>query len=87
MGGDSAPEYVGFLARHLHNVYPSVKVAWYSGRSHIPSFIEKSDFDYIKTGPYIEHLGGLKSKTTNQHLYMRVSGNDFVDITCRFWKP
>ena len=42
-------------------------------------------FDYIKLGPYIESLGGLKSPTTNQRLYKRV-GNDWQDITSVFWK-
>jgi hypothetical protein len=26
----------------------------------VPSTVEKESFDYIKTGPYIAHLGGLK---------------------------
>ncbi len=43
-------------------------------------------FDYIKIGPYLKHLGGLKEKTTNQRLYK--IGNDFElkDITNAFWK-
>ena len=42
-------------------------------------------FDYIKLGPYIESLGGLKSPTTNQRLYKRV-GDDWQDITSSFWR-
>jgi len=42
-------------------------------------------FDYVKLGPYIESLGGLKSPTTNQRLYKRV-GESWVDITSSFWK-
>jgi len=30
--------------------------------------------DYIKVGPYIEDLGGLASKSTNQHLYKLTNG-------------
>jgi anaerobic ribonucleoside-triphosphate reductase activating protein len=61
-------------------------VAWYSGRTRIVSVINKQDFDYIKIGPYIKHLGSLKEKTTNQRLYKKVSDSDFVDITWRFWR-
>ena len=42
-------------------------------------------FDYIKLGPYIESLGGLKSPTTNQRLYKRV-GDSWEDITSSFWR-
>ena len=42
-------------------------------------------FDYLKLGPYIESLGGLKSPTTNQRLYKRV-GDEWQDITSVFWK-
>lgn len=85
MGGDSEPEYVDMLARYVHKAYPKMKVGWYSGRTRISSAVNKADFDYIKVGPYIEHLGCLKSRTTNQRLYKRASGDDFTDITYRFW--
>ena len=42
-------------------------------------------YDYVKLGPYIESLGGLKSPTTNQRLYKRV-GDQWQDITSVFWK-
>ena len=42
-------------------------------------------FDYVKLGPYIESLGGLKSPKTNQRLYKRV-GDEWQDITSSFWK-
>ena len=42
-------------------------------------------FDYIKLGPYIESLGGLKSEKTNQRLYKRV-GQNWEDITALFWQ-
>lgn len=86
MGGDAEPEYVGKLARYLRREHPELKVAWYSGRVRIAPDIRKSDFDYIKVGPYIKHLGCLKDRTTNQRLYKRASGDDFTDITYRFWK-
>lgn len=86
MGGDAEPDYVNTLARYLHREHPRLKVAWYSGRARVPSKVNKTDFDYIKVGPYIEHLGCLKDRTTNQRLYKRAVGDDFQDITERFWK-
>lgn len=86
MGGDAEPEYVNVLASFMHREYPQYKIAWYSGRPRISSKIRKTDFDYIKVGPYIKHLGCLKKQTTNQRLYKRVSGEDFKDITYRFWR-
>lgn len=86
MGGDSEPKSINSLAIYIHEEYPQLKVAWYSGRTRIPHNIKKSDFDYIKVGPYIEHLGCLKSSTTNQRLYKKADGDDFEDITKLFWK-
>lgn len=84
MGGDADPAYVNYLAKYIHQHYPQYKVAWYSGRIRIPSSVCRNDFDYIKVGPYIAHLGALKSPTTNQRLYKRV-GESFENITSRFW--
>lgn len=86
MGGDAEPESVNQLAKYLHEKHPQLKVGWYSGRIRIPSVVNKSDFDYIKLGPYIAHLGSLKQPTTNQRLYKRAAGGQFSDITYRFWK-
>lgn len=85
MGGDGEPEYVNALARHMKAAHPRFRVAWYSGRQRIPRTVNRSDFDYIKLGPYIAHLGTLRDKTTNQRLY-RVSGDVLTDITSKFWK-
>ena len=86
MGGDAEPGYVNALAKHIRRAHPGLRVAWYSGRATIPSAIEKDRFDYIKTGPYIKHLGALKERTTNQRLYKRMADGAFTDITSRFWK-
>ena len=86
MGGDAEPKTVNQLARYIHENHPQYKVGWYSGRARVPQGVRKTDFDYIKLGPYIEHLGCLKDRTTNQRLYKRASGDDFLDITPRFWK-
>lgn len=86
MGGDAEPLYVNSLAHYLHTAYPKFKVGWYSGKLRIPSEVNKNDFDYIKIGPYIVHLGPLNKQTTNQRLYKRTADDNFIDITARFWK-
>ena len=85
MGGDQAPEEVAQWAEYIkriRNQESRIKTAWYSGRMNMPSVA--GPFDYIKLGPYIESLGGLKSPTTNQRLYKRV-GDCWKDITATFW--
>ena len=86
MGGDSDPMGVNLLAQYIHEEYPQLKVAWYSGRLRVPSVVTKTDFDYIKVGPYIRHLGPLSKPTTNQRLYRQAEDGTFEDITFRFWK-
>ena len=86
MGGDSDPKGVNMLAQYIHEEYPMYKVAWYSGRLRIPSMVCKTDFDYIKIGPYIRHLGPLNKPTTNQRMYHQTDNGTFEDITERFWK-
>ena len=86
MGGDADPRGVNLLAQYIHEEHPALKVAWYSGRIRVPSGIVKHDFDYIKVGPFIKHLGPLKQPTTNQRLYRRNHQGEFEDITSHFWK-
>lgn len=86
MGGDSDPKGVNLLAQHIHEKHPQFKVAWYSGRTVISAAINKQNFDYIKIGPFIKHLGPLKSPTTNQRLYRQNEQGEFEEITSRFWK-
>ena len=86
MGGDNDPKGLNVLAQYIHEEHPQFKVAWYSGRLRIPSLVCKTDFDYIKIGPYIRHLGPLNNPTTNQRLYRKTEDNQFEDITARFWK-
>ena len=84
MGGDADPAAVerlcAFVKRKmgLHSV-------WWSGRADLPEGIDLSAFDYVKTGPYVAALGGLKSRNTNQRLY-RVTDGALHDITNRFWR-
>ena len=57
------------------------KTALYSGFEYdeLPENILR-EFTYIKTGKYVEELGGINIKGTNQRLWKRVDG-ELVDIT------
>lgn len=69
MGGDADPSEVERIALWIKENYPDIKTAWYSGRETVPEGFDLKALDFIKLGPYIEALGGLKSPTTNQVLY------------------
>ena len=80
----ASPAEVEQLAAFLHKqTITPVKVGWYSGKSKLPEHFDVSHFQYIKLGPYIESLGGLKSETTNQRLY-HIENGIIEDITYRF---
>ncbi|CCY65136.1 anaerobic ribonucleoside-triphosphate reductase activating protein [Prevotella sp. CAG:1124] len=86
MGGDAEPDGVAALSRYVHERYPGIKVGWYSGRNAVTNKDEYGSFDYIKLGPYIESLGGLDNRSTNQRLYRRGTDGRLIDMTSRFWK-
>lgn len=87
MGGDAEPNEVDRFAKYIREKYPTLKIGWYTGRTLISPLIRTVNFDYIKVGPYIKHLGPLKNPKTNQHLYKIIhSNNSMEDITSRFWK-
>lgn len=86
LGGDADPKGVNILAQYIREEYPQFKVAWYSGRIRVPAYVCKQDFDYIKIGPYIKHLGPLGERTTNQRMLRQRDDGTFEDITSRFWK-
>ena len=69
MGGDAEPDEVERICRLVKSCFPGIKTAWYSGRESIPEGFDIKVLDFLKTGPYIEALGGLKSPDTNQVLY------------------
>ena len=91
MGGDSEPSAINTLAKWIKYNYP-LKVAWYSGRQEFRKEINLKWFNFVKLGPYIEELGPLNSKTTNQRFYKveRVGyedgsfGYELNDITYKF---
>lgn len=86
MGGDADTGCVDSLAAYIKEAYPSLHIGWYSGRANIPGSIDRTHFDYIKTGPYLRHLGGLKDRTTNQRLYRIATDGTMEDMTHLFWK-
>ncbi len=69
MGGDAAPEEIENAAKFIKAEFPGLKTAWYSGKAVLPEGVDIKALDFLKLGPYIEALGGLKSPTTNQALY------------------
>ena len=85
MGGDIDPSSIIGHAKYIKLFYPGLKVAWYSGKQELPKHFNLEVFDYIKLGPYIEELGPLNSKTTNQRMYKVVNG-ELIDITYKFRK-
>lgn len=68
------------LAKDIKLMYPTIKLAWYSGLESIPINIKEGleVYDYIKTGKYDKVLGPLNNPTTNQRMYK------IEDITYRF---
>ena len=84
MGGDGDPAGIKRIARFLHTQRTTpVKVGWYSGRSELPEGFSTEGIEYLKLGPYIEKLGGLRAPT-NQRLYKVDPGGSLRDITHRF---
>ena len=87
MGGDADTDALRLLAAHVHSCH-SLRTAWYTGFTwqQLPAPLRRRTFDYIKVGPYIETLGGLKSKQTNQRFYRidRTTGTILADLTYRF---
>ena len=90
MGGDSNPEYINILGKAIKHHH--LKSAWYSGKQELSKDINLEFFDFVKLGPYIEELGPLNSKTTNQKMYKVVynhyedgtAGYELEDITYKF---
>lgn len=65
MGGEWEPEVLIPYLRLIRAL--GLKTALYTGLEDVPSEI-KVHLNYLKTGPYRAHLGGLDSPRTNQKL-------------------
>ena len=86
MGGDASPREVEQCSVFLRNqTNGRIKTAWYSGKNSFPQQCSLQNFDYIKLGAYMEHLGGLDSKTTNQRFY-RVDKGRMINMPEVFFK-
>lgn len=59
-----------------------LKTALYTGLDDVDDEL-KSLLDYLKTGPYVDDLGSLRSKTTNQRMFDLKNDKD---ITSKFWR-
>lgn len=81
MGGDNDLDSVIKMAQAIR--LRNKKVAWYTGMTSLPVDWPIGFFDFIKIGPYIEELGGLKSSTTNQRFY-RITDGKMEDCTSLF---
>ncbi len=85
MGGDSEPQEVERLLVFLRKITDDrIKTAWYSGKQYLPEDCNLQYFNFIKLGPYIEHLGGLDSVFTNQRFYS-IENEIMVDMTEQFY--
>lgn len=87
MGGDNDLPGLHTLAEYVKNNHASLKTAWYTGLSFLPT-IDRSlckVFDYIKTGPYIEECGPLNNPNTNQRFYTKGSSMKKMDANPRMW--
>ena len=69
MGGDIEPFEIQRLASWIKKKFAGLKTAWYSGKADLPDGFDVTVLDFIKLGPFIESLGGLKSPETNQRMY------------------
>ncbi len=87
MGGDNDPFEVAKIAEFIREYKKmGIKTAWYSGREQLPNGFPLKNFHYIKLGPYIPRLGGLKAPNTNQRLFRIRKNETFEDITWRLQK-
>lgn len=82
MGGDRYYDDIIILIMQMRRNHPNLKFAMYSGRQEMHPYLSKL-LDYYKVGPYIESLGPMNKKTTNQIFYKKVE-NEWQDITYRF---
>lgn len=84
LGGDWSPTMASTLV-WLRKNYPQYKYCLYSGAKDISPKLKKR-LDYYKVGPFVQRLGGLNSRYTNQRYYMKDKHTSlWMDITWRFW--
>lgn len=84
MGGDSNPKEISNLAKYVKD-NTDLSIGWYSGRQELSSDIDINQFNFIKLGPYIEELGPIDKKGSNQKMYS-IDNGKLIDITYKFRK-
>lgn len=83
-GGDQNIVELYDLLKHIKSKY-ELKTCLYSGQDLLSNLNKLFDvLDFIKIGSYKENLGGLKSITTNQRMYMICQDQSLKDITFKF---
>lgn len=82
MGGDQYKDALLYLLKMIKQ--EGYTTCLYTGQDSVDEELVKF-LDYYKVGPYIEALGGLSSKTTNQRFWSRASGS-WLDATSDFQK-
>lgn|SRR5574344_62648 len=72
MGGDNDPDEIISLSKKVKEVFPKLKIGWYSGKDYLNENVKKNlkYFNYIKIGSWKRDLGTLSEKTTNQKFYI-----------------
>ena len=87
LGGDWEHMLLESLLRHLKAHY-DLKLALYTG-CNLDELLGLSELletlDYLKVGPYMQELGGLSSRKTNQKLF-KIQDKNLLDITYHFWR-
>jgi anaerobic ribonucleoside-triphosphate reductase activating protein len=96
MGGDNDLPKLHTLAEYVKTHHDPLKTAWYTGSYLHPTMDRPicQVFDYIKMGPYVEELGPITSRNTNQRFYTKGSAmkkmdanpHMWYDTTDKFWK-
>lgn len=85
MGGDQNVNELRQLLSYIKNKY-NLKTCVYSGSDDISVLNECIEhLDYVKIGGFVEALGGLNSKETNQRFYKIDNKKTLIDITNIFW--
>ena len=88
MGGDADIYALCDLVIWLKTNYPKLKIGWYSGYESLKPFWKEREtmawldncLDYVKLGPYVEELGPLDCKTTNQRFYKKTGNGTWEEI-------
>lgn len=82
LGGDHDPVGLADAIIAVRMFAPALKIAVYCGVDDPAEVIWRLS-DYVKTGAYDKKRGGLKERTTNQHMYE--IWFDGTEITNKFW--